>query len=359
MATSRFLRYAEEVFNEGYTKLAHVPFLNLWSMVRVAPQLMRLEAFRTVYDIVARYIKDEHLRQTFSFHSLLVGGNPFATSSIYTLIHVLERKWGVTFPRGGTGALVRQLVALFQRLGGTMRLDTGVDEILTRDGPRLRRAHDGWSRGGLRGRGQQRRRRAHLSTPAAAGTGGRGEGGRPRAVTFQHVAVPDLLRHQAPAPAPGASQRGLRPALPRAAGRHLREGHAGRRLLALPARADRDRPVARARGLRGVLRAVAGAAPGHRRRGLAHRGPALRGPHPVVSRGALHPEPQGRPRHARGSSRRSTSRRRCTPTRARRSRSSRCSRRARGSACTTATAASAGSTSSAPAPTRALACPGS
>ncbi len=130
----RFLRYAEEVFNEGYTNLAHVPFLNLWSMVRVAPQLMRLEAFRTVYDIVARHIKDEHLRQAFSFHSLLVGGNPFATSSIYTLIHVLERKWGVTFPRGGTGALVRALVALFERLGGTIHLNTGVDQILTRDG---------------------------------------------------------------------------------------------------------------------------------------------------------------------------------------------------------------------------------
>lgn len=130
----RFLKYAEEVFDEGYTNLAHVPFLNLWSMVRVAPQLMRLEAFRTVYDIVARHIQDEHLRQAFSFHSLLVGGNPFATSSIYTLIHVLERKWGVTFPRGGTGALVRALVALFERLGGTIHLNTGIDEIITRDG---------------------------------------------------------------------------------------------------------------------------------------------------------------------------------------------------------------------------------
>jgi phytoene desaturase len=130
----RFLRYAEAVFDEGYTKLAHTPFLNLWSMVRVAPQLMRLEAFRSVYDIVARHIRDERLRQTFSFHSLLVGGNPFAASSIYTLIHVLERKWGVTFPRGGTGALVRALVALFERLGGTMRLRAGVDEIVTSHG---------------------------------------------------------------------------------------------------------------------------------------------------------------------------------------------------------------------------------
>ena len=70
-----------------------------------------------MYDVVAKYIKDDHLRQVFSFHSLLVGGNPFATSSIYTLIHVLERTWGVTFPRGGTGALVRALVAALRAPG--------------------------------------------------------------------------------------------------------------------------------------------------------------------------------------------------------------------------------------------------
>ena len=87
-----------------------------------------------MYDIVARYIQDDHLRQAFSFHSLLVGGNPFATSSIYTLIHVLERRWGVTFPRGGTGALVRGLVSLFERLGGEVRLNTAVARILTREG---------------------------------------------------------------------------------------------------------------------------------------------------------------------------------------------------------------------------------
>jgi phytoene desaturase len=130
----RFLAYAEQVFDEGYTKLAHVPFLDIWSMVKAAPQLVRLEAYRTVYAMVARYIQNEHLRQTFSFHSLLVGGNPFATSSIYTLIHVLERTWGVTFPRGGTGALVRALVALFERLGGTVRLSTPVDRILVEGG---------------------------------------------------------------------------------------------------------------------------------------------------------------------------------------------------------------------------------
>jgi phytoene desaturase len=130
----RFLAYAEQVFEAGYTQLAHQPFLNLWSMIRVSPQLVRLEAHRTVYDMVSRFIRDERLRQTFSFHSLLVGGNPFSASSIYTLIHALERKWGVTFPRGGTGALVQALVGLFERLGGTVRLNTEVEEVVTRGG---------------------------------------------------------------------------------------------------------------------------------------------------------------------------------------------------------------------------------
>lgn len=130
----RFLDHAGRVFDAGYTELAHVPFLDLWSMVRAAPQLARLEAYRTVYDIVSRHIGDDHLRQAFSFHSLLVGGNPFTTSSIYTLIHVLERTWGVSFPRGGTGALVRALVALFERLGGTFRLSAPVERILVEGG---------------------------------------------------------------------------------------------------------------------------------------------------------------------------------------------------------------------------------
>jgi phytoene desaturase len=128
-----FLRYAEEVFDEGYTRLAHEPFVNLWSMIRVSPQLVRLKAYRTVYDVVSRHIENRQLRETFSFHSLLVGGNPFAASAIYTLIHALERKWGVTFPRGGTSALVRALVALFERLGGTVRVNTKVAEIVTHD----------------------------------------------------------------------------------------------------------------------------------------------------------------------------------------------------------------------------------
>ena len=98
-----FLEYTRKVYEAGYTQLAHVPFLNWWSMVRVSPQLLRLEAFRSVYALVSRYLKHPHLRQAFSFHSLLVGGNPFTASSIYTLIHDLVAQGRRLLRRRGDG----------------------------------------------------------------------------------------------------------------------------------------------------------------------------------------------------------------------------------------------------------------
>jgi phytoene desaturase len=127
----RFLAYSRAVFEEGYIKLGAVPFLSFRDMIAAGPQLARLQAWRSVYSLVSRFIEDEHLRQAFSFHSLLVGGNPFATSSIYTLIHALERKWGVWFPRGGTGALVRAMVKLFEDIGGRIELNAAVAKIET------------------------------------------------------------------------------------------------------------------------------------------------------------------------------------------------------------------------------------
>lgn len=130
----RFLKYSEELYQEGYLKLGHVPFQQMGSMLASAPQLIKLEAYRSVYDKVCGFVKDDHLRQALSFHTLLVGGSPFAASSIYALIHALERRGGVWFAQGGTNALVRALAKLFQDLGGTLRLSDPVQEIRTERG---------------------------------------------------------------------------------------------------------------------------------------------------------------------------------------------------------------------------------
>ena len=132
----RFVDYSRRAFARGYEDLAAAPFLRFGDMLRVAPDLARLRADRSVYQTVARFVRDEKLREALSFHSLLVGGNPFETSSIYTLIHYLERRWGVFFPRGGTGSLVAALVRVLRELGGEVRLSTQVRRIEVDSGGR-------------------------------------------------------------------------------------------------------------------------------------------------------------------------------------------------------------------------------
>ena len=89
----RMAKHAERIFDIGYMQLADAPFNRLSDMMRVVPDMIKLESHRTVYGLVSKYIKDERLRQVFTFQPLLVGGSPFRTSSIYMLIHWLERKW--------------------------------------------------------------------------------------------------------------------------------------------------------------------------------------------------------------------------------------------------------------------------
>ncbi len=126
---ARFLEYSRSVYEEGYVKLGAVPFLHFSSMIKAAPALIRHRAWRSVYDLVSSYVQSDKLRQALSFHTLLVGGNPMNTSSIYALIHHLEKSGGVWFAKGGTGALVAGMVALFERLGGVLLLDDAVRRI--------------------------------------------------------------------------------------------------------------------------------------------------------------------------------------------------------------------------------------
>lgn len=129
-----FLKASEARFRIGFEKLGHVPFDNWTDMARVLPDLVRLAGHRSVYDLVCRHVRDPRLRVVLSFHPLLVGGNPFATTSIYSLIAFLERRWGVHFAMGGTGSLVRGLVGLIQGQGNTLRCNAEIARILVTNG---------------------------------------------------------------------------------------------------------------------------------------------------------------------------------------------------------------------------------
>ncbi len=130
----RFMALSAQLCRIGFEELGDASFAALADMARVAPALLRHRAWRSVYATVADYMKDERLRTAFSFHPLLIGGNPFRASAIYALIPHLERRWGVHWAIGGTGQLVAGMVGLIRRQGGAVRLNVEVAAILTQDG---------------------------------------------------------------------------------------------------------------------------------------------------------------------------------------------------------------------------------
>jgi len=125
----RFMAASEAIFRVGFEQLGDVPFGHWTDMARVVPDLLRLGSLRTVYQLVAKNISDPRLRVVLSFHPLLVGGNPFSATSIYALIAFLERRWGVHFAMGGTGALVTGLVDLICGQGSVVHCNQEVAEI--------------------------------------------------------------------------------------------------------------------------------------------------------------------------------------------------------------------------------------
>lgn len=127
----QLLAQSRKLYDVGFTGLADRPFHSMPFMLSQIPHLARLGAWRTVWQMVCRYIKNDHLRQAFSIQPLLVGGNPFDTTCIYGLIHFLEQAHGVHFAMGGTGALVDAIEALMRRQGIRIELNTTVHALVT------------------------------------------------------------------------------------------------------------------------------------------------------------------------------------------------------------------------------------
>ena len=126
----KFIEKTKPIFEKGFVELADKPFLKFSDMLKVAPHLIWLKSYKSVYKYVSSYIENEFLRRCFTFHPLLIGGNPFNTSSIYSLIHYLERRWGVHYAEGGLGALVNALEKLIYDLGGKIEYNSEVKEII-------------------------------------------------------------------------------------------------------------------------------------------------------------------------------------------------------------------------------------
>ena len=125
----RFHRDAEAIFRRGFLELGYTHFDDMASMLRVAPDLFKLDAVRTLFSFTSKYFKSPKLRQVFSFETLLVGGNPLRVPAIYAMIHFVEKTWGIHYVKGGTGELIRAFVRKFEELGGVIRYNAGVSRI--------------------------------------------------------------------------------------------------------------------------------------------------------------------------------------------------------------------------------------
>ncbi|MBS3967358.1 MAG: phytoene desaturase [Truepera sp.] len=129
----RFERDAKAIFERGFMQLGFTHFGSLLDLLRVAPDLLRLDAVGNLFRFAKKYFTNPKLQQVFSFETLLVGGNPLSVPAIYTMIHFVERTWGVHFAMGGTGALVRGLEKKFLELGGQTRYGVEAARILVND----------------------------------------------------------------------------------------------------------------------------------------------------------------------------------------------------------------------------------
>lgn len=130
----RFMVEANLAHKLGFEDLGGVTFDTIWDLLAAVPNMVRMRAWRSIYALVAKHIKNPKLRMVFSFHPLLIGGNPFSVTSVYSLINTLERRFGVHWAMGGTGALIKGLVNLLEERGAQVRCSAPVTRILIENG---------------------------------------------------------------------------------------------------------------------------------------------------------------------------------------------------------------------------------
>jgi len=129
----KLVNFTQKIFDKGFTELSTKSFSNINFMLKQIPALLKLKSYQSVYKLVSSYISNEKLRRVFSMHPLLVGGNPFTTTSIYTLILYLEKKWGIHYSIGGTGSVVNALEKLMKEEGIEIIKNAEVTEMLSSD----------------------------------------------------------------------------------------------------------------------------------------------------------------------------------------------------------------------------------
>jgi len=129
----KLVNFTKKIFNKGFIELADVPFDKPFVMMQQLPALLKLKSYKSVYSLVSSYVQSEKLRRMLSMHPLLVGGNPFSTTSIYGLILYLEKKWGIHYSMGGTGNIINGYEKLMSEVGIKILKESEVTKIISKN----------------------------------------------------------------------------------------------------------------------------------------------------------------------------------------------------------------------------------
>ena len=129
-----FMAEADLCYKLGFEALGCHAFDSIGDLLKAVPSMARMKGWRSLHAMVAKHLKHPKLRKAMSLQSLLIGGNPFSVTCVYSLINALERLYGVHWAMGGTGTLVNGLVRLIEGMGGSLRTGAEVRRIEVTDG---------------------------------------------------------------------------------------------------------------------------------------------------------------------------------------------------------------------------------
>jgi phytoene desaturase len=124
-----FMAEADLCYKLGFEALGCHAFDSIGDLLKAVPSMSRMKGWRSLHAMVAKHLKHPKLRKAMSLQSLLIGGNPFSVTCVYSLINALERLYGVHWAMGGTGVLVNGLVGLIEGMGGSLRTSAEVRRI--------------------------------------------------------------------------------------------------------------------------------------------------------------------------------------------------------------------------------------
>jgi phytoene desaturase len=130
----RLIVESERCCQLGFEELGPIAFDGVGDLLKAVPSMVKMRAWRSIWQLVCQHLNDPALRIVFSFHPLLIGGNPLAVTCAYSLIHALERRWGVHWAMGGTGALVQGLVTLLAERQVPVHCNAEVKRIVVEGG---------------------------------------------------------------------------------------------------------------------------------------------------------------------------------------------------------------------------------